>query len=478
MDIDRTRPIPLYFQVKTLILERISSGAYLPGDRLPTEHEICAQYSISRTPVHRAFSELADEGIIIRRRRHGSVVNPHWAPDTASQASLRVLLASHDWASYVRKAAPDDLELNTVAVGYPNLHRHITRSVAEGQAPDLMLIDSVWVREFAEGGILAPLDDLAPAWIAAEFHDFVPRYEHNGRAIAVAAEVNVAGLWYCKRTFERLGLSLPETWEQLESVAASLKSAQPDALSLAMPLGIKAAETTTYCLVAMLTAGGAAVTTDTAVVLDSVAAVTTLEYLKRLVERGLVPMESVAYDWDRAPELLALGQASMSIGGTYEAPFIAETAGVGLDELDEHFGFAALPVVKTGRDGTVFGGMAYAIPRQSQRPFDAIRLLRALVEPSAAADLALTTGTLPGRRSAVSELVQQMPVLQAAAALIDVAELRPQTVAYNRVSTQLQLMIEAVVLGRTAPSEAVVRTADLIGAITGLPVIHLDDEAE
>ena len=54
VDIDPSRPVPLYFQVKTLILEQISSGTYLPGDRLPTEQQFCDAFRISRTPVHRA----------------------------------------------------------------------------------------------------------------------------------------------------------------------------------------------------------------------------------------------------------------------------------------------------------------------------------------------------------------------------------------------------------------------------------------
>ena len=78
MEIDPRQPIPLYFQLKTLLREEILSGRYVgPDDRLPTEHELCARYKISRTPVSRALTELADEGVILRHRRRGSFVNPH-----------------------------------------------------------------------------------------------------------------------------------------------------------------------------------------------------------------------------------------------------------------------------------------------------------------------------------------------------------------------------------------------------------------
>ena len=56
MSIDASQPIPLYFQLKTLLMEEILAGRYGPDDRLPTEHELCARYRISRTPVSRALT--------------------------------------------------------------------------------------------------------------------------------------------------------------------------------------------------------------------------------------------------------------------------------------------------------------------------------------------------------------------------------------------------------------------------------------
>ena len=62
MELDPKQPIPIYFQLKTLLLEEILKGRYGADGRLPTEHELCERFGISRTPVSRALSELADEG--------------------------------------------------------------------------------------------------------------------------------------------------------------------------------------------------------------------------------------------------------------------------------------------------------------------------------------------------------------------------------------------------------------------------------
>ena len=83
--IDPTQPIPLYFQLKTLLLEEILEGRYPPESRLPTEHELCERFGISRTPVTRALSELAEEGeepnaVLLRRGRVDPCAQSRRAP--------------------------------------------------------------------------------------------------------------------------------------------------------------------------------------------------------------------------------------------------------------------------------------------------------------------------------------------------------------------------------------------------------------
>ncbi len=66
--------IPLYYQLENLLREKIISGAFAPGDRLPTESELIQQYKVSRITVRQALAALAEEGLIERRQGKGTFV--------------------------------------------------------------------------------------------------------------------------------------------------------------------------------------------------------------------------------------------------------------------------------------------------------------------------------------------------------------------------------------------------------------------
>jgi GntR family transcriptional regulator len=63
-------------RVREELLKAIHNDAF-PEGRLPPEAELAVQIGVSRTTVRAALQSLADDGIVSRRRRHGTVVNRH-----------------------------------------------------------------------------------------------------------------------------------------------------------------------------------------------------------------------------------------------------------------------------------------------------------------------------------------------------------------------------------------------------------------
>jgi len=75
--LDRSSPVPLYFQVAQSLEAAISDGRLPPGTRLDNEVFLAQQLGLSRPTMRRAMQYLVDKGVLVRRRGIGTrVVQP------------------------------------------------------------------------------------------------------------------------------------------------------------------------------------------------------------------------------------------------------------------------------------------------------------------------------------------------------------------------------------------------------------------
>jgi GntR family transcriptional regulator len=68
---------PLYRQVRELLMQRIASGAWQPGDALPSEPDLAAEIGVSQGTVRKALDEMAAETLVVRRQGRGTYVARH-----------------------------------------------------------------------------------------------------------------------------------------------------------------------------------------------------------------------------------------------------------------------------------------------------------------------------------------------------------------------------------------------------------------
>lgn len=65
---------PLYAQVEQALLDRIGVDL-LPGDQLPTEDQLIAEFGVSRITVRRAIQNLAARNLVVTKRGQGCFVS-------------------------------------------------------------------------------------------------------------------------------------------------------------------------------------------------------------------------------------------------------------------------------------------------------------------------------------------------------------------------------------------------------------------
>ncbi|WP_157076758.1 GntR family transcriptional regulator, partial [Halalkalibacter krulwichiae] len=66
LTIDRTSPVPLYKQIKEILIAELRANMDGPLRPISTEEELVLRFHVSRAPVRQALKELADEGYVYR----------------------------------------------------------------------------------------------------------------------------------------------------------------------------------------------------------------------------------------------------------------------------------------------------------------------------------------------------------------------------------------------------------------------------
>lgn len=119
-DVEGGESISLHQRILSDIREKILSGVWAPGHRIPFEHELTEQYNCSRMTVNKALSQLAKAGLIERRRRSGSFVR-----QPQSQAAVLEL---------------HDIRIEVEALGLPYRYERLERVKRRANAEDRALL--------------------------------------------------------------------------------------------------------------------------------------------------------------------------------------------------------------------------------------------------------------------------------------------------------------------------------------------------
>jgi DNA-binding GntR family transcriptional regulator len=92
--LDRSSPMPLYFQLARELERAISDGRLVKGGFLENEIELASTWQLSRPTVRRAIQELVDSGLLVRQRGVGTqVVNDELRPRVRLRGLYDELLA-------------------------------------------------------------------------------------------------------------------------------------------------------------------------------------------------------------------------------------------------------------------------------------------------------------------------------------------------------------------------------------------------
>jgi GntR family transcriptional regulator len=171
-----TKKIPLYYQLENILREKIMSGVFAAGARLPTEAELIRLYGVGRITVRQALAALAKDGLIERRRRRGTFVTERKAGRRPFEeridltGSLDETIAAEAGATFKViemnrvEADPQEAELFGLGAG-ESLYR-VKRLGLRGDKPRNLTIDylpaeigeKLTIEELSAGSLLQTLE--------------------------------------------------------------------------------------------------------------------------------------------------------------------------------------------------------------------------------------------------------------------------------------------------------------------------------
>lgn len=90
--VDTDAATPAYDQVRTQIARMVGAGVLPPGARLPTIQQLSNDLRIAPGTVARAYKELERDGVVVSKRRTGTLVAD--APPKMSNPAIDALLTA------------------------------------------------------------------------------------------------------------------------------------------------------------------------------------------------------------------------------------------------------------------------------------------------------------------------------------------------------------------------------------------------
>ena len=152
LTLDKTSPIPMYFQIAEAVKNAIESGALKPGQRLENEYRLSEILGVSRPTVRQAVHQLVQQGLLQRQRGVGTIIASRRIPRHVALTSLH-----DDLEASGRHPATVVLSLQTVRAD-----AEIAKTLMVAEGDPVVQVERL---RFADGAPLARMSNYIAAAI-------------------------------------------------------------------------------------------------------------------------------------------------------------------------------------------------------------------------------------------------------------------------------------------------------------------------
>lgn len=213
-----------------------------------------------------------------------------------------------DVAAQFEKQNPD-IKIEVQVVPWDNLLQRLTTDIAGGTAPDVSIIGTRWLLDFAAQGVAEPLDSYLTPDLKGQFIEtFMAPSVIGGKTMGLPVAASARAMMVNLDLFKKADATPPKTWDELYTASQKI-SKLPDTFGLG--LQGKEIETDSYFYYALWTFGGELFNKDGKSGLASAPSIEAATFYKKLIDEKLTQPSPTNYSREDVFNLFKQGKVGM-----------------------------------------------------------------------------------------------------------------------------------------------------------------------
>jgi multiple sugar transport system substrate-binding protein len=357
------------------------------------------------------------------------------------------------------------------ALDWDSMNEKFNVGVASGDAPDVATIDMTWIPTLAAHGYLEDLTALSGgqvngAPIESQYtKGAVDAMTFAGHYVTMLFDFDTYALYYRADLFEKKGIAVPTTWDELRAAAAKLAEdtngdGKPDKYRYAVR------PNTFHFSQFLFQEGGSILSADnTKAAFNSDAGVAALDFQKKLLDDG-----SGLY-WADSEGDLTPAIVDQRVGMFSDGPYYMGLLKSGAPAQSGKWKVALEPFTK--QPGSYLGGTGLGIPSNAAHKAAGWLFIQYMLKPENEIGVFTYAGAAPATTAALQapELNQPDPYFGGDAPFkvfleaMSTSSHFPYVGQWNDIDSTLSEALDSALLGQASPKEALDKAAAAVDAL-------------
>ena len=202
-----------------------------------------------------------------------------------------------------------DIDVKVEVVPWNTLLQRLTTDIAGGTAPDISIIGTRWLLDFAAQGVAEPIDGyLTPEFKGTFIDTFMTPSVIDGKTMGLPVAASARAMMVNLDLFEKAGAKVPTNWDELYAAAQKISKLKD---TFGFGLQGKEIETDAYFYYALWTHGGDIFGKDGKSGLNSPEALEAATLYKKMIDEGLTQPSPTNYNREDVFNLFKQGKVGM-----------------------------------------------------------------------------------------------------------------------------------------------------------------------